>query len=144
MANYQKVVEDFRNAMFVDHDPAAIARLYTEDAVMMDASQPDLIRGNQAIAEYHGTFLRAFPDLSGEPRNVFGSGEWFAAEFRITGTHTGPLDVGPGQSIPPTGKRIELNACWIGRVAPDGRCAEDHTYYDNTVFASLVQEPAAR
>lgn len=144
MASYQKVVDDFRKAMFVDHDPAAIARLYTEDATMMDAAQPEPIRGNQAIAEYHATFLRAFPDLSAEAQNVFGSGEWFAAEFRITGTHTGPLDIGPDQSIAPTGKRIALNACWIGRATPDGRCAEDHTYYDNTVFAELAREPATR
>jgi uncharacterized protein (TIGR02246 family) len=139
MASYQKLVDAFRQAMFVDHDPAAVARLYTEDATLMDPGQSEPVRGNQAIADYHAAFLRGFPDLSGEPQNVFGSGEWFAAEFRITGTHTAPLDVGPDQSIPPTGKRIVLNACWIGRVAPDGRCAEDHTYYDSAVFAALAQ-----
>jgi ketosteroid isomerase-like protein len=142
MGSNQKLVDDFRKAMFIDHDPAAIARLYTEDAILMDVGQEEPIRGNQAIADYHATFLRAFPDLSAETRNVFGSGDWFAAEFLITGTHTGPLDVAPGQSIPATGKRITLNACWIGRVTPDGRCAEDHTYYDTAVFANLAQEPA--
>lgn len=139
MVSYQRVIEDFRQAMFVDHDPAAIARVYTEDATLQDPGSPDPVRGNQAIAEYHANFLRAFPDLSGEPRNVFGSGEWFAAEFRVTGTHTGPLEVGPGESIPPTGKRIALDVCWIGRATPDGRCAEDHSYYDNSVLVSLAQ-----
>jgi predicted ester cyclase len=142
MSSYQQVIDAFRQAMFVDHDPAAIARIYTEDATLVDAAQPEPIRGSQAIAEYHGTFLRAFPDLSAEVRNAFGSGEWFAAEFRITGTHTGPLELGPDETIPPTGRRITLSACWVGRATPDGRCAEDHTYYDNMVFASLAQAPA--
>jgi hypothetical protein len=142
MSNFQKVVEDFRRAMFVDHDPAAIRRVYTDDATMTDPGNPEPLRGAEAIAEYHAGFLRAFPDLTGEARNVFGSGEWFAAEFRIAGTHTGPLELGPDESIPPSGKRITLDVCWIGRATPDGRCAEDHSYWDNTPFLQLAEAPA--
>jgi ketosteroid isomerase-like protein len=139
MSSYQKLVSDFRKAMFLDHDPAAVARCYTDDAVLTDPGHPEPIRGAKAIGDYHGIFLRAFPDLSGEPLNVFGSGEWFAAEFRVTGTHTGPLEVEPGEVIPPTGRKLDLNVCWIGRVAPDGRCSEDHSYYDTLVFAELAK-----
>lgn len=142
MANHTKLVDDFRRAMFVDHDPAAIARLYAENAILKDVPSGEVLRGRDAIAEFHARYLRAFPDLSAEALNVFGSGEWFAAEFRITGTHSGPLEVGPGETIPGSGQRVTLDACWIGRIAPDGTCAEDHTYYDNTVFARLAQ-PAA-
>jgi hypothetical protein len=143
MSNYQKLVDDFRKAMFVDHDPAAIARLYTDDAILLDAAAPDPIRGRDHIAEYHAGFLRAFPELSAETRNVFGSGDWFAAEFRISGTHTGPLELEPGQSIPPTGRQIVADACWIGRITPDGRCAEDHTYYDSAAFSRLAEGAAS-
>lgn len=139
MSSYQKLVDDFHKAMFVDHDASAIARLYTEDAVLKDASSPEPVRGNEAIGEYHAVFFRAFPDLSAEFLNVFGSGEWFAAEVRFSGTHSGPLEIGPGEVIPPTGRKITADGCWIGRISPDGRCAEDHTYYDSGVFAALTQ-----
>jgi predicted ester cyclase len=144
MSNHQKLVDDFRRAMFVDHDAAAVGRLYTSDAVLRDVGSPEPIRGRDAIAEYHANFLRAMPDLSAETRNVFGSGEWFAAELRITGTHTGPLQTEAGE-IPPTGRPFSFDACWIGRVSPDGRCAEDHTYYDTAAFAALAEaaEPRA-
>jgi predicted ester cyclase len=139
MSNHQRLVDDFRKAMFVDHDPEAIARCYSEDAIMTDPNHPTPLRGARAIADYHASFLRAFPDLSGETINVFGSGEWLAAEFRVTGTHTGPLDTGDGHPLPPTGQRIDLRVCWIGRMTPDGRCSEDRSYFDNTAFAHIVQ-----
>lgn len=139
MTDHSKLVNDFRKAMFVDHDPAAVARLYAEDAVMKDAASGEVVRGRNAIADYHGTYLKAFPDPSAEALNVFGSGDWFAAEFRITGTHSAPLHVGSGEPIPPSGRRIALDVCWIGRSSLDGLCAEDHTYYDGTAFQQAVQ-----
>lgn len=142
MPNHQKVVDDFRQAMFVDRDPAALARLYSADAVLLDPGADGPIRGNQAIAAYHAAYLRAFPDLTAETVNVFGSGDWFTAEFRVSGTHAGPLEVEPGHALPPTGRKVALDVCWVGRVAADGRLAEDHTYYDSAAFAALA-EPAA-
>jgi ketosteroid isomerase-like protein len=141
MSDYRRLVDDFRKAMFVDHDSNAIRNLYTEDAVLIDPNNPTPLRGRDAIAEYHGGFLQAFPDLSAEVVNVFGSGEWFAAEFRISGTHTGPLEAAPGEHLAPTGEKIDTDICWIGRLAPDGRCAEDHSYFDNSVFARLFETP---
>ncbi len=142
MSNHQKLVDDFHKAMFVDHDPAAIAGLYTEDAILKDPTTEEPIRGKEAIGEYHAGFLRAFPDMSADFFNVFGAGEWFAVEFRFTGTHTGSLELAPGQVVPGTGRKITADGCWIGRMAPDGRCAEDHSYFDTGVFASLAT-PAA-
>jgi len=143
MRDHQKLVEEFRRAMFTDHDPAALGRLYTEDAVLKDAALSEPIRGREAIVAYHASFLRAFPDLSGEALNVFGSGDWFAAEFRVRGTHTGPLELGPDTTIPPTGRSVEVAVCWIGRLSPDGLCREDHSYYDTAPFTSLVGAAAA-
>lgn len=138
MPNHQKAVDDFRQAMFVDRDPAALARLYSDDAVLLDPGADGPIRGNQAIAAYHAAYLRAFPDLGAETRNVFGSGDWFAAELHVSGTHTGPLEVEPGHTLAPTGRKVDLDVCWVGRLAADGRLVEDHTYYDSAAFAALV------
>ncbi len=86
-------------------------------------------KGRQAKQEYLATFLRAFPDFSIETRNVFGSGDWFVAEITTRGTHTGPLQAGPETVIPPTGRRVEMPVCWVGRVDVEGIC-DERIYYD--------------
>ena len=55
----------------------------------------------------------------------------------MKGTNTGPLEVEPGKTIPPTGKPVELKVCWVGRVSPDGLFTEDRTYDD---VASFMQQ----
>lgn len=131
---YQKLVEDFHKALFVQHDVRAAAQLYTEDATLWDPMEAGPVKGRTAIEKNLSGYVRAFPDISGEIINVFGSGDRFAAELLLRGSNTGPLELEPGKTAPPTGKRVEMRVCWVGRVAPDGRCSEDHTYYDSASF----------
>lgn len=131
------MVDAFRRAFFAQHDAKAAAQVYAADATLWDPSTPGVIRGRQAMEENLAAYLRALPDISVETTNLFGSGDCFAAEFTMRGTNTGPFDMGPGNPIPPTGKRVELKLCWIGRVTPGGLCAEDRTYYDS---ATLMQQ----
>jgi steroid delta-isomerase-like uncharacterized protein len=135
--SYQQVVDRFQDAMFVKHDPRAAAQVYAEDAVLTDPTTAGQIKGRKAIEGNLANILRGFPDMSCETRNVFASDGWFAAEFTVRGTHRGPLEVAPGQVIPPTGKPAEMMVCWIGRLDAKGEVAQDTTYYDS---ASLLQQ----
>lgn len=138
MADYRQVVEKFQRAMSVQHDARAAVQVYAEDVTAIDFTMPAAsMKGLQAKEAYLATFLRAFPDFSVETRNLFGSGDWFSAEITTRGTHTGPLQLGPGNTIPPTGRRIELPVCWVGRVNADGLCAEERIYYN---AASLMEQ----
>jgi hypothetical protein len=134
---HARVVESFQTAFGVQHDARAAARLYAEDATLWDPLTPGVIRGRKAIEENLASYLRAFPDAGIVVRNVFGAGDWFTAEMTFSGTNSGPLELEPGRTIPPTGKRAETLVCWVVRLTPDGLCAEDRTYYD--VFGFLRQ-----
>lgn len=133
---YQPFLDGFQQALSVRHDAAAVAQLYAQDAVLVDVSSGRRFQGREAISQWYATFLRAFPDLTAEYANVFGSGEYVAIEFIGRGTHQGPL-AGPQGEIPPTGQRVEFKGCCIGRVNPQGEFTEDHTYLDS---ASIMQQ----
>ena len=59
----QQLAEKLKRA-FKSGDPAAIAALYTEDAVLHQASE--VAQGREAIKESYAAFLRAFPDGGSE------------------------------------------------------------------------------
>ena len=50
----------------------------------------------------------AFPDLHFELHEVLGEGDFVAFRSTMTGTHSGPLRLGPGPAIPPTGRHIDV------------------------------------
>ncbi len=50
----------------------------------------------------------AFPDLHFEVHHALAEGEIVALHSTMTGTHRGPLTLGPGRTIPPTGKRVSV------------------------------------
>ena len=64
MGQAREVMDRITNAV-VTGDEAALRRLYAADAV---AETPDVgrIEGSGAIAEYHLSLVRAFPDASWE------------------------------------------------------------------------------
>ena len=139
MPNHTELVDAFRRAMFVNHDADAVAALYAEDAMLTDPGLDTPLRGREAIAEYHRGFLQAFPDLTAEIRNSFGSGDWFAVELLVRGTHDGPLALGPDQTLEATGKPVTMKVCWIGRIGADAQFVEDHTYYDSRSLLELAE-----
>ena len=53
-------------------------------------------------------FKQAFPDLRIEYKNIFADDNNVAAEFKLTGTHSGPLHTLAGV-IQPSGKKVTVN-----------------------------------
>jgi ketosteroid isomerase-like protein len=47
----------------------------------------------------------------------------------FSGTHTGPLALGPGDPIPPTGNKFAAHGAYFSRVR-DGRIVEIHMHPD--------------
>ena len=54
-------------------------------------------------------------------------------EMLARGTNTGPMMTPEGE-IPPTGKKVEFKAVWIGRISQEGLIEEDRSYYDTADF----------
>lgn len=126
-----KKVADKIVKAYTSVDPAAMANLYTEDAYINDVGE--VMRGRKAMQDRVESMLKAFPDLSIEFLTVIPSGNHIAFEMQVRGTNTGPM-LTPEGEIPPTGKKLEFKAVWIGRISPEGLIEEDRTYYDTADF----------
>lgn len=129
-------LEEFQKksvAAINQHDPNAVAAFYAADAVVYDPTYPAPLRGREAITRDAEVFFRAFPDLKVELVSEAEKGDQGAAEFRMTGTHRGPLET-PQGSIPPTNKRIDLKGVSWTRLNSQGLVIEERRYYDTATF----------
>jgi len=126
----QQLAEKLRKA-FRSSDPAALAALYTEDAVLHEGSE--VFQGREAIKESYAASLRAFPDMEPEFWNIMSCGEYFIYEGTSRGTHTGPLAT-PEGDIPPTGRKIEIRFAFIAKMNSEGLVQEDRTYFDSALM----------
>src|SRR5439155_6885242 len=113
------------------HNVDAATTFYASDAIAYDPMYPEPLRGRDAIRKDTSTFLRAFPALRFEILSIVEKDDRNgAAEIRMTGTHTGPLESPTGEEIPPTKKRIELKGAVFGRLKDRGEIVEERSYYD--------------
>ena len=112
-------------------DATAMMNLYAEDAVIIAPGME--LRGRQALKEHMESMLRSFPDFEIDIITVLPSGNHIVFEQVVRGTNTGPLSMPEGE-IPPTGKKVEFKAVWIGRISPEGLIEEDRTYWDTGDF----------
>jgi len=75
-------------------------------------------QGVEPFRQQVAAFRTAFPDLRVTVDDLLTDGDRFASRTTVTGTHTGDL-----MGMPPTGKRISVEAVDIGRIA-DGQAQE--------------------
>jgi uncharacterized protein (TIGR02246 family) len=126
-----KKVADKIVKAYTSVDPVAMANLYAEDAVL--SGPGEIIRGRKAIQEHMESMFKAFPDFKIEFLTVIPSGNHIAFEQIVRGTNTGAI-ISPEGEIPPTGKKVEFKAVWIGRISASGLIEEDRSYYDTLDF----------
>lgn len=115
-------------------DLDGVMDLYAEDAVQ---GMPDgIFEGRSAIRERLAQELDAVPDVTHTVVSFVEQGDAFADEWTFVGTHTGgPLTLPNGDTLPATGKRVEVKGMEIVRVGPDGKIVLNTLYYDNMAVA---------
>lgn len=59
----------------------------------------------------------AFPDLKFEVQSIVADGDTVASRSMMTGTHLGPLTLGPGRGLPPTGRAVSVPHMHFVRMA---------------------------
>ena len=131
--NAQQLAEKLQQA-FTSGDPAAIAALYAEDAVLSENSE--VSRGREAIQASYAALLRAFPDACPDFWNIMTCGDTFIYEGIQRPTHSGPLATPEGE-IAPTGRKIELKFAFFAKMNAEGLIQEDRSYYDT---AQMMQQ----
>jgi predicted ester cyclase len=94
------------------------------------------------LAWSRGMFV-AFPDLSQEITAVLPGGEASVVGVTICrGTQTGPLDLGLGATLPPTGRAVEFTYAKVLTFDAAGLVVRDQQFLDVGDFlGQLTSEP---
>ena len=104
------------------------ASLVTEDAKIINIPFGITLNGRSGYKEFGQSWANAFTDSKVEATNVIATEEWAVAEYTARGTHNGPL-VTPMNTIPATGRKIEMKFCQVFRVRDD-KVSEVRLYFD--------------
>ncbi|MFQ5630736.1 MAG: ester cyclase [bacterium] len=126
----------FEQAM-QNQDLDALLELYADDATMIIAGEAEPLKGKEAIRANQGAYFRAFPDMKIEFAAILTSEDEFCIEWILQGTNTGPLSSPEGE-IPPTGRAVNLQGAFFGKVSPEGLVTEDRTYFDSAVMMAQL------
>jgi ketosteroid isomerase-like protein len=86
--------------------------------------------GREARVRWVADLLVAFPDAVVEATSEVYAGDRGCAEFRFSGTHTGPLKAADGATVAPTGARVTFPYCVVYWYDDDDLATEIHEYFD--------------
>lgn len=116
----------------VSGDIEGVAGLYAENAT---ATTPDqgVLRGRDQIVAYLKQMIDAFSELDYQPLYAHEAGNTAIDEGFLVGTHSRPLEMPDGGSVPPTGKRIRVRSSDAATVE-DGQITNHRFYFDQMEF----------
>jgi steroid delta-isomerase-like uncharacterized protein len=109
------------------HDVSALRRFWTAETVVRFPDRT--CRGVDEIAAYFEDTFAALRDLRLEPLSIVEQGDEVFARWRLTGTHTGPV-----QGIEGTGKPIELDGI-DHFVLRDGKVVSNFVVFDQMQYS---------
>ena len=87
--------------------------------------------GEEAVRRYFAASRTPFPDQGNEIIAIAHDGNTVLVEFWLTGTHLGPLKLGPGRVIEPTGKSFRVRMIATFEFPPGSdRIICERPYFD--------------
>ncbi|TAP42892.1 ester cyclase [Arthrobacter sp. S39] len=131
MGQAREVMDRLTTAMG-EKDKDTLSGCYAADAVAFTPDQGE-IRGRDAISNYLFEFWVALPDVRYDYTDRHESGDVAIDEGIIVGTHTGPLNLPTGESLPPSGREVRVRSCDVARVE-NGEIISHHFYFDQMEF----------
>jgi ketosteroid isomerase-like protein len=124
-----RIVQAFEHA-----DPKAFAECFAEDAVQHHPFFPEPNVGREGVFRAESGMFESFDQIHFTVERVIDGEPWAAFEFRVTARHSAPLPMPDGNSVPATGKTVDLSMASIMRIDGAGLIAEEHRYMDNLSF----------
>lgn len=115
------------------HSVDRIASYYAKETEILALPNPDAYRGLEGVKRNVRETIEGIPDVNGDVAWSLQQGNRAAALLHVTGTHKGPLVLGPDQTIPATGNRIafELGIFWEldmeGKIVKETQIADAAT-----------------
>ncbi len=127
MGQARELMDRVTQAVFAG-DLDTLREIYALDVV---ASTPDagILHGLEAVVEWHRAFIDAFSELDYRSEQALETQECAIDQGDVIGTHTQPLQLPDGQSLPATGKQVTLRSVDIATVA-DGKIVRHDFYFD--------------
>jgi steroid delta-isomerase-like uncharacterized protein len=126
--------------MFNRGDLDYVALAAASDAI--DHQEPagtDLV---SHLKDVISTLRTAFPDLRFEVHEIVGEGQVVACRSTMSGTHQGPLRIGPMAGLPVTGASIEVPHMHFFRYDEAGSLSDLWHVWDTLSLARQLGAPA--
>ena len=120
-----------------DHDLDRFESFHLNSVLQRDPQNPEGIKGSKAVRASLEPFLTAFPDIQLVTETQFGAGDWITQLSHFRGTHTGPLEMPGGQTIPATNKSVRVPVAMVARLE-GGKFAEVNVYFDQAAMMAQL------
>jgi steroid delta-isomerase-like uncharacterized protein len=118
------------------NDLDTVRACYSPD-VVVNTPDAGTLHGADAFIGWMRQFNQAFPDVRYEASRQLEDGSCAMDEGIAVGTHSGPLALADGRSIPPSGKQLRLRSCDVVQVEA-GVIARHDFYFDQLALAAQL------
>ncbi len=118
---------------------------YVDEAVARSAVDHQEPEGTDFVAHLKqviSTLRAAFPDLRFEVHEAVCEGNVVACRSTMTGTHQGPLNVGPMAGLPVDGARVEVPHMHFFRYDEEGHVTDLWHVWNTLMLARQLGAPA--
>ncbi len=134
-----RTLEGFER-MFNQGDLAYVDNALAPGAV--DHQEPDGIDLVAHLKNVISTLRSAFPDLRFNVHDIICEGDVVACRSTMSGSHQGPLRIGPMASLPVNGTSIEVPHMHFFRYDADGRLTDLWHVWNTLMLARQLGAPA--
>jgi steroid delta-isomerase-like uncharacterized protein len=137
MISQQQLVDAAKAPLlaFNEKDWDAVRASITPDFVYDEVATNRKVQGIEQVIPLWQGWATAFPDAKATFQRAFPGDGTVVLEVTWQGTHKGPLPT-PQGSIPPTGNRIDIRACFVTEISGDKAKLQRH-YFD---MATMLQQ----
>jgi steroid delta-isomerase-like uncharacterized protein len=118
---------------------------YADETVAPGAVDHQEPQGTDFVAHLKDVIVTlrvAFPDLRFDVHDIVCEGDVVACRSTMTGTHQGPLRIGPMAGLPVSGARIEVPHMHFFRYDADGRVTDLWHVWNTLALARQLGAPA--
>ena len=135
----ERTLEGFErmfNGGELDHVDAALA------PGAVDHQEPEGTDFAAHLKKVISTLRTALPDLRFDVHEILCEGDVVACRSTMTGTHRGPLRIGPMAGLPVTGERVEVPHMHFFRYDSEGRVTDLWHVWNTLLLARQLGAPA--
>ena len=132
----KRIVERFYDEVWTQGNVDFAHQVFMDDHVRHDLRPTQAEPGPAGQAAIARAFGEAFPDLRWRVDLILAEGDFVAARWTASGTHTGEW-----AGVTPTGRRAEFSGVNIFRFGPDGKVAEIWNHRDDLGLREQLGAP---